>query len=250
MLSLRKRFLGISATNPAGDVALLKTGLSRTSPLPLGVVRPTIGERIFTLGNPLGLEGTISEGIVSGIRQLEDGELYQITSPISPGSSGGPVLNSRGEVIGIATAALRVGQNLNFAVPSASLDQLWKHQGPVRPVAAATTEKRPQVAHGAPEAPLIRFVDIDLDVYGFYDHASMYNGTQYTIKNVKIRTVCWKSGLDVPVDSDEAIYLSDQTYRGYQADPLPPGLSVVINFKCKGSTTRAEFRVLDFDIVN
>jgi len=242
--------LGVSATNVTEDLAVLKTGIAHTAPLPLGVVRPTIGERVFALGNPLGLEGTISEGIVSGIRQLEDGELYQITSPISPGSSGGPVLNSRGEVIGVATAALRSGQNLNFAVPSASLDRLRRHQGPTRSVAVATADKKSRRAQESTDAPHIRFVDIDLEQYGLYDQVSMYNGTQYTIKNVKVRTVCWKEGVDVPVDSDEEIYLSDRSHNGYLANPLAPGLSVVINFRCKGSTTNAEFRVLDFDIVN
>ncbi len=239
--------LGVSATNLPNDLAIVRTALSRTSPLPLGVVRPTVGERVFALGNPLGLEGTISEGIVSGIRQVGNVELYQITSPISPGSSGGPVLNGRGQVIGIATGALRLGQNLNFAVPSASLDQLWKHAGPLQTVPDATRAKRPPTAP-TPETPLIRFVDIELNSYGG-DEVSMYNGTQYTIKNVRVRTICWKQGIDVPVDSYDGNYVADEPVTGYTAKPLLPGLSRVVMFLCKAGTTRAEFRVLDFDIV-
>lgn len=86
--------------------------------------RVNIGEKIFVMGSPVGLENTISEGIVSGIRKIgrKDQALLQITAPISAGSSGGPVLNARGEVIGIATASItgdssRPVQNINLAVP-------------------------------------------------------------------------------------------------------------------------------------
>ena len=74
---------------------------------------PAVGETVYVVGNRHGLEGTFSQGIVSGIRTLEQDKLLQITAPISPGSSGGPVLNERGEVIGVAVATLKSGQNLN-----------------------------------------------------------------------------------------------------------------------------------------
>ncbi len=79
---------------------------------------PAVGERIVVIGNPLGLEATVSDGIVSAHRKVEPfGSVIQITSPISPGSSGSPVLNMFGEVIGVATFQYRQGQNLNFAIP-------------------------------------------------------------------------------------------------------------------------------------
>ena len=83
-----------------------------------------VGEMIYALGNPQGLEGSISEGIVSGIRQSGGSRLLQITTPISPGSSGGPVINAKGHVIGVVAASLREGQNLNFAIPSESVRKL------------------------------------------------------------------------------------------------------------------------------
>lgn len=76
-----------------------------------------IGSKVVVVGTPIGLEATVSEGIVSGRRRLGDTELIQMTAPISPGSSGGPVVNDRGEAIGISVLTVTTGQALNFAVP-------------------------------------------------------------------------------------------------------------------------------------
>jgi S1-C subfamily serine protease len=77
-----------------------------------------VGEDVAAIGSPQGLENTISTGIVSGLRRLSDELSYiQMTAPISPGSSGGPLLNAAGEVIGITTFLVRGGQNLNFCIP-------------------------------------------------------------------------------------------------------------------------------------
>jgi len=84
-----------------------------------------VGERIIVYGSPLGLEKTVSDGIVSAIREVPGhGTLIQITAPISPGSSGSPVLNMKGEVIGIATFQFIKGKNLNFAIPSKRVARL------------------------------------------------------------------------------------------------------------------------------
>lgn len=74
-----------------------------------------IGEKAFVIGSPKGLQNTFSDGLVSGLHRAENN--FQITAPISPGSSGGPVLDSQGEVIGVAVAFREGGQNLNFAIP-------------------------------------------------------------------------------------------------------------------------------------
>ena len=78
---------------------------------------PDIGNTVYVIGNPEGFEKTISHGLVSGSREIEGRQLLQITASISHGSSGGPVFNSEGEVVGVAVGAFREGQNLNFAVP-------------------------------------------------------------------------------------------------------------------------------------
>jgi len=76
-----------------------------------------VGHRVYAIGNPMGLELTISEGIVSGIRRTLQGTQIQITSPISPGSSGGGLYDRYGRLVGITSSSIEGGQNLNFAVP-------------------------------------------------------------------------------------------------------------------------------------
>jgi hypothetical protein len=83
-----------------------------------------VGEEIFAIGNPKGLEGTFSTGIISGIRESNNIKFLQITAPISPGSSGGPILDKEAKVVGIAVSTFRDGQNLNFAIPVQYLREL------------------------------------------------------------------------------------------------------------------------------
>jgi len=80
-----------------------------------------VGERVYAIGNPRGLEQSISEGIVSGLRE-EDGTLWiQHSAPISPGSSGGALISSRGELLGINSWFVKESQGLNFAVPASTV---------------------------------------------------------------------------------------------------------------------------------
>ena len=73
-----------------------------------------IGERVYVAGNPQGLEGTFSDGIISAVRGDSRDKLFQMTAPISQGSSGGPVFNEKGEVIGVSFAVFRDGAKSQF----------------------------------------------------------------------------------------------------------------------------------------
>ena len=128
---------GYTVVDKTNDLALLEvTGYGGTT-LPLGdsnTVR--IGETIYVAGNPIGLEGTVSDGIISSRSDRHTKERLQMTAPISPGSSGGPVLNRKGQVIGVSVAGhhgLGV-QNLNFAIPSNYLKTLLTQSGIVKPL--------------------------------------------------------------------------------------------------------------------
>lgn len=112
---------GIIAKNADADIIKLVVNITDANIpfLNLSEIVPSEGQDIVVIGNPLGLESTVSAGIVSAVRDIPAfGKILQITAPISPGSSGSPVINSKGEVIGIATLIITKGQNLNFAIPS------------------------------------------------------------------------------------------------------------------------------------
>lgn len=111
--------LEVMAIDEVHDLAVLRVHGIKTAALPLGdSASVRAGERVVAIGHPLGLDHTVSDGLVSAVRQLTpELSLLQISAPISPGSSGGPLLNDRGEVIGVATLVLVQGQNLNFAIP-------------------------------------------------------------------------------------------------------------------------------------
>jgi S1-C subfamily serine protease len=101
------------------DIALIKIKAIGLPSLKLSRSNTVaVGDVVFSLSNPLGvLQNSLSQGIVSGIRQGDGYRYFQISAPISPGSSGGPIFNTKGEVVGIAVATMEGGQNLNFAVP-------------------------------------------------------------------------------------------------------------------------------------
>ena len=129
---------GVTATDKTNDLALLKVTAPGIKPLPLGNSTDVkIGETVYVAGNPKGLEGTFSNGIISSLRDKNTKERLQMTAPISPGSSGGPVLNSKGEVIGVSFMTLVGGQNLNFAIPSRYLTELLtkSKSKPAKPLA-------------------------------------------------------------------------------------------------------------------
>jgi len=130
--------LEILVENEPGDLALLRVKTDHAlPPVALGdSEKITVGERAVSIGNPLGLEHTLTDGLISARRVMQGRKMIQMSTPVSPGNSGGPVFNSRGEVIGVTTAIFLGGsplaQNLNLATPINDLRAMIKDEYPSR----------------------------------------------------------------------------------------------------------------------
>ncbi len=127
---------GVTASDKDNDLALLKVTASGTKPLSLGDSDTVkIGATVYVAGNPKELKGTFSDGIISSRRNKDTKERLQMTASISPGSNGGPVLNKKGEVIGVSVFVHRSldAQNLNFAIPSKYLKKLLAQSKSAKP---------------------------------------------------------------------------------------------------------------------
>lgn len=111
------------------DLAILPAPEDGPDGLPLELHLPELGDHVWAFGSPKGLYGTMTDGIVSAVRERGGRTVVQISAPISPGSSGGPVLDERGRVIGVTVSSIRGGQNLNFAVPARELAWLAAMNG-------------------------------------------------------------------------------------------------------------------------
>ena len=115
----------VVAQNYAGDRCVLAESEVRLHPV-AGVRRYDsleVGETVYAIGNPARLERTLSNGLLSGKRVIEDVRFLQTTAPISPGSSGGGLFDVRGNLVGITTMTLRGTQNINFAIPA---EDFWR----------------------------------------------------------------------------------------------------------------------------
>lgn len=130
----------------AADLVIASTdATSRESkPVSINAALPNVGEKIIVIGSPLGLEQTVSDGIVSALRSNQQSiEFIQITAPVSPGNSGGPLLNMRGEVIGVATFQYSSGQNLNFCVAASRIAGLQQGFNPSSSQASSDQRQMP-----------------------------------------------------------------------------------------------------------
>ncbi|MEP6569513.1 MAG: trypsin-like peptidase domain-containing protein [Acidobacteriota bacterium] len=137
---------GVLDADDEGDLALLSVempgeGGGRSRASELANVLPDEGEQIVVIGNPLKLEGSVTDGIVSAVREVPNvGKIIQITAPISHGNSGSPVFNMKGEVVGVVTVKVTNGQNINLAIGAARVAAL--RPGKLRAVGSVTTKER------------------------------------------------------------------------------------------------------------
>ena len=248
---------GFVSVDQKYDLALLEiNGVKAPSITLTDTETVAVGDKIFAVGNPLGLEGTFSEGIVSGIRHLKAGTLIQITAPISPGSSGGPILDEKGQVIGVAMASFSDGQNLNFAIPASyALRALLKKTG-AKPLASLVA-----IPKSIDEAPDITGKSLQGVQVTHLEKAESYSALNFSIKNltrqpvkmVKILFV-FKDKQGDPVDVVEFVY----------KELIPPSLAKRTGIGVNSSTLNisriydtgrgkydflVESRVLDFQFV-
>ena len=161
---------GVLDVDEEGDLAMLSVELppSRVRASALANQLPEEGEKIFVIGNPLKLEGSVSDGIVSAVRELPNiGKIIQITAPISHGNSGSPVYNLKGEVVGVVTIKVTNGQNINLAIGAARVRQL--HAGKRRLLADLIMRDK----NGDPSETLYK-TGLDSLWLGNFDNALAY----------------------------------------------------------------------------
>jgi len=252
---------GIAGIDTKRDLVLLKiTGVKAPS-LSFGDSRSiAVGDEIYVIGNPMGLEGTLSKGIVSGIRKVEVDTLFQITAPISPGSSGGPVLNIKGEVIGVAVASFKEGQNLNFAIPGSYLGPLISKVASITSLSAKARVKQQKSilddfggggVVGVTGRNFMWKWELGGPPYGGEYSFSIQNNLREAVKDVYCLVVFYDK-TDNPIEVDSV--------KSYSV--IPGGLARRVTSKVHHSVqelttrkwsktpqTRIEFRVLDFKIV-
>jgi len=123
----------IVAMNKFADLTLLKVddeGAPKFKPVLIGDVTVlAVGEKVFAIGSPLGLERTVTEGIVSTKTREMQGSLYlQTTTQINPGNSGGPLFNLAGQVIGVTNMKITAGEGLGFAIPVEAVKFFLNHR--------------------------------------------------------------------------------------------------------------------------
>ena len=238
------------------DLVTLQTSFAMTPAVLLADSdTAAVGQDVVVLGSPQGLEGTVSTGIIGGLRTLGGVKFLQITAPISPGSSGGPVFNSQGRVIGISTATSAKGQNLNFALPANLLRDV-----PPATIAFAAAKPIPfDMRDGDRLKDLVYFNNI-IEEFGFFAEgstlaaltASLQNRTSDTISDVRVLVV---------VKSPRGEVL-DFHLREFRGTVIPPGLAkqVSIPISTRGFRTWGigidydrgsyEIRLLDYKVVS
>ena len=118
------KVIGLVDKNEQLDLALIKLEASGRPRLKLGSATPRIGARVYVVGAPSGFDLSISEGLISQIRTVDNVRYYQVSCPISPGDSGGPVFNDQGEAIGVVSWRKADAENLGFAIPSTAVARM------------------------------------------------------------------------------------------------------------------------------
>ncbi len=260
---------GYTAIDEKRDLIILKVTSFGAQPISLGNSDfVQVGETVYAVGNPRGLEGTFSDGIISNIRPVGSDKLIQMTAPLSPGSSGGPVLNHRGEVIGVSVLTIRDGQNLNFAIPSNYLKSLLTKTGYVKPLSGSKPNRKQNsllADFGSQSAQGVTGGKLSWRKDGWWALSfSLRNHLRKDVKNVHYYVIFYDE-LGDPIDVLETWFTTripaglakrvkhrdDNPYIRYDPRIVSAlGLrNLSVDPDVYGLTKRVEFRILDFEIV-
>ena len=260
--SKKHKIEGYFAIDKINDLVLLSVPTLSGKSIEINRNNPEIGEKIYAIGNPKGLSGTISEGIISGIRNFKNEELIQITAPISPGSSGGPVINNSGKLIGVSVGTLDAGQNLNFAIPTKYVSKLI--QKPKTQITQlnikSIAKKNSQNNIGKDIKKGVEIINIEWEmkdyVKGLEYHLegfSIKNNLPYEIADVKLIFIL-RNDQGEPIDVFEyTLYNSMYNIKPFLAKYVDtgPATSISINSYRAGRRKKGEkleIRILDFSI--
>jgi S1-C subfamily serine protease len=265
---------GVLAKNEAMDLVLLSVPGITANAVRLSPSKAVaIGDPVYACGNPIGLEGTFSSGIVSGYRELGSNSLLQITSPISPGSSGGPVANQYGAVVGVTVATYTGGQNLNLAIPADFVIDLLNAHQELQGLAKVTKAKGAKSlfsnlgAENATSGIVGESFLWDVISLGFVEGSHADSGSfTFTLRNRTKQTVKNITGLAIIYGNDRnAVDFEEFTFQSQ----IPPGLAKRMTgafapsvkplttkpiskeygyLYSRTPSTKVEFRILSFDV--
>lgn len=229
-------------------------GLKAFAPPLFQASRVAVGDGVFAVGNPRGIEGSLSQGIVSGIRQIGDTTLFQITAPISPGSSGGPIIEASGSVIGVAVATLRGGQNLNFPVSISHVQDLLKtvaQPHPLSRVSKKKDESRKSILSdiGAPgmEKVTVSSVVCTDALSTWHCNFSVHNGLDVLIAKVRYLVIL-RDKQGRPVDSREGVLHYGKIRAGLAMRMSNGNGQFDVEHETKRLLGKIDVRILEFDV--
>jgi serine protease Do len=204
----------IMNANRLHDLVILRVEAHGLPVLAVGnsdAVRP--GDSVLAIGHPLGLEDTVSNGLISAVRHVHAGlDVLQVSAPIAPGSSGGPLFNDHGEVIGVATAFMNSGQNLNFGLPSKYVTELVDNPRPISmtlfsaAMAALQSQATQSQAHSQPPRQIPHL------------ELSALNGCSEADKALIAKTLQGAIEVGAPLYNEGKLAACYQIYEGAAAD--------------------------------
>jgi hypothetical protein len=204
----------IMNANRLHDLVILRVEAHGLPVLAVGdsdAVRP--GDSVLAIGHPLGLEDTVSNGLISAVRHVHAGlDVLQVSAPIAPGSSGGPLFNDHGEVIGVATAFMNSGQNLNFGLPSKYVTELVDNPRPISmalfsaAMAALQSQATQSQAHSQPPRQIPHL------------ELSALNGCSEADKTLIAKTLQGAIEVGAPLYNEGKLAACYQIYEGAAAD--------------------------------